>query len=125
VDHHHPHPEELILAFDQDGSVTAYEDEHQVNSCCEWADVKRGRYLFLDDDGFLLQPQAAPAAPRKWFRLFTRNDAPRYSLVQSAQRRRDLLQQIVRGETKVCLGPSAVSQSELIEILQPPSPAQK
>ncbi|HEY0074374.1 MAG TPA: hypothetical protein VGB77_09750 [Abditibacteriaceae bacterium] len=45
----------MILVFAEDSTVSAYENEGQINVDCEGIDVENGVYTFIDERGYLFR----------------------------------------------------------------------
>jgi hypothetical protein len=98
----------MILAFADDRSVTAFDNVLEANAYCEGPDVKAGIYTFLDEHGRVLSAEQSAVGPA-W--------AGNFNLIQTNERREDLLRAIFDREVAVDKGPRIHTYEELIREL--------
>lgn len=98
----------MILAFDDDHTVTAFDNILEANGYCEGPDVEAGTYTFLDEHGKILKPEQQIPRPT-W--------AGHFRLVPTEERRLELLKAVLNREIAVEPGPRIVTHEQLIKEL--------
>jgi hypothetical protein len=108
----------MILAFTRNSTVSVFEDIHQAFTYCEAIDVEEGEYTFLDEKGFVLKVIQAPPEKRRLL-FFSVSYSPPFALVNSQEKRSDLLKALESGDIRFGRGPTTIQSLHDLRIAAP------